>query len=55
MAEGVEYTDNLRQIAVELGDEIPTLKEAGCHQGGESEDIRDSEDYPDEEPGVVGF
>lgn len=29
--EGVEYTDALRQLAVELGGEIPTPEEAGYH------------------------
>lgn len=34
-------------LAIELGSRIPTLEEADYHQGNNSDDIRDSEDYPD--------
>jgi hypothetical protein len=53
VAEGVEYTDNLRQLAVELDGYIPTPAEAGYHQGNESEDIRDSGSYPEDPENIA--
>jgi hypothetical protein len=36
-------------LALELGGKIPTPPEEDNHQDDESEDVRYSEDYPDED------